>query len=130
MRDGLRRPNIYLVEAVLEKIRYNGRKAKFEEIFMKDFPESKKDMHTQNEELHQVPQNRIYRKKSTLRHWNYRQSGRKILNANQMWRQSIHQIMTFRLTAVTEIRASGIVPSKCWEVITVTLEFYIQLNSF
>lgn len=68
MRDGLRRPNIYLVEAVLEKIRYNGRKAKFEEIFMKDFPESKKHMHTQNEELHQVPQNRIYRKKSTLRH--------------------------------------------------------------
>lgn len=29
-------------------------------------------------------------------------SGRKILKANQMWRQLIRQVVTFRLTAVTE----------------------------
>lgn len=44
-----------------------------------------------------------------------------------MWRQMI-QVMTFTLIAVTEVRASG-QSSECWEIVTITLEFYVQVNS-
>lgn len=49
MDAGLRRPNIYFIEAPQNEIRYNWRKEIIEEVFTEDFPELKKNMHAQNE---------------------------------------------------------------------------------
>ena len=48
-------------------MRHNVKKAIFEEVFMEDFPELKKDMHIQNEGPHQISK-KIHKKKSTLRY--------------------------------------------------------------
>lgn len=49
MDAGLRRSNIYFIEAPQNEIRYNWRKVIIEEVFIEDFPELKKNMHAQNE---------------------------------------------------------------------------------
>lgn len=48
MDVGLRRSNIYFIEAPQDEIRYNWKKVIIEVLFIDDFPELKKDMHTQN----------------------------------------------------------------------------------
>ena len=55
MKDGFRRPNIYFIETVKNRLDVVG-ETQYVKRFLEDFPEAKKDMHTQSKGLYQAPE--------------------------------------------------------------------------